>query len=122
MNASNRPVTVKSNQPMSTPLPPTAGLPKASPPAQTQAARRTVRFELDLPIAWGVYVVGTFNDWKPGATPMSHVGGTQWARELALAPGRYEYRFVVDGKWIDAPKAKAYVPNSHGGSNAVLEV
>jgi len=53
---------------------------------------------------------------------MSHVGGTQWARELALAPGRYEYRFVVDGKWIDAPKAKAYVSNSHGGSNAVLEV
>ena len=69
-----------------------------------------------------VSVVGTFNDWKSGATPLNRGGTGKWARELAVAPGRYEYRFVVDGRWVDAPDAKAYVPNPHGGRNAVLQV
>jgi len=91
-------------------------------PAQAQAARRTVRFELNVPKAWSVSVAGSFNDWKPGATPLTALGSGKWAKELPLAPGRYEYRFMVDGKWVDDPKAKAYVPNPHGGRNAVLEV
>jgi 1,4-alpha-glucan branching enzyme len=91
-------------------------------PARTQAARRTVRFEVDALTATSVSVAGTFNDWKPGATSLTSLGGGKWLRELSLAPGRYEYRFVVDGQWIDDPKAKAHVPNVHGGRNAVLEV
>ena len=67
-------------------------------------------------------MVGTFNNWKPGATPLTHVGGGKWVREISLDPGRCEYRFVMDGPWIDDPKAKAYVPNPHGGRNAVLEI
>jgi hypothetical protein len=41
---------------------------------------------------------------------------------VPLSPGRYEYRFVVNGEWVDDPKAKASVPNPHGGRNAVLVV
>ena len=67
-------------------------------------------------------MVGTFNDWKPGATPLNGLHSGKWARELSLAPGRYEYRFVVDGHWIDDPKAEVYVRNPHGGRNAVLQV
>ena len=91
-------------------------------PARTQAVRRTVRFELDAPNAWSVYLVGTFNDWRIGETPLFSIGGGKWAKELPLAPGRYEYRFMVNGYWMDAPKAKAYVANPHGGRNAVLQV
>lgn len=75
-------------------------------------------------------LVGTFNNWEhgatsllpQGATPLVPQGGTKWVREVFLAPGRYEYRFVVDGKWIDDPKATAFVPNPHGGRNAVVTV
>jgi 1,4-alpha-glucan branching enzyme len=132
MNQTNRPLTATTKPSTGTPSQFAAGTAKAPSqtkpaetkplPAQTQAARRTVRFELELPKAWSVFVVGTFNDWKPGATPLSGVGGGRWVKELSLAPGRYEYRFVVDGDWIDDPKAKAYVPNPHGGLNAVLQV
>jgi hypothetical protein len=45
-------------------------------------------------------VGGTFNNWNPTATPLLFVGGTEWSKELSLPPGRYEYRFVVDGKWV----------------------
>jgi len=67
-------------------------------------------------------VVGAFNDWRPGVHPLSKASGTKWTKELSLSPGRYEYRFVVNGEWVDDPKAKAFVPNSRGGRNAVLEV
>jgi 1,4-alpha-glucan branching enzyme len=132
MNQTNRPVTATSKPSTPTQSQFSAGTAKASPqtkaaeikplPAQAQGARRTVRVELALPKAWSVSLVGTFNDWKPGATPLSSAGGGKWAKELTLAPGRYEYRFVVDGDWIDDPKAKAYVSNPHGGRNAVLQV
>jgi 1,4-alpha-glucan branching enzyme len=91
-------------------------------PTQSKAAQGTVRFEVEAPKASAVFVAGTFNGWKPGATPLSGVGAGKWAKELSLAPGRYEYRFVVDGQWIDDPQAKTFAPNPHGGRNAVLEV
>jgi hypothetical protein len=53
---------------------------------------------------------------------LSKASGTKWTKGLSLSPGRYEYRFVVNGEWVDDPKAKAFVPNSRGGRNAVLEV
>ena len=91
-------------------------------PSLTRPQKRTVRLELDVPKARSVYVVGTFNNWKPGATPLIWIGGTKWFKDLPLAPGRYEYRFVVNGTLIDDPKGKAYVPNPQGGRNAVLQV
>ncbi|MBI2950167.1 MAG: isoamylase early set domain-containing protein [Verrucomicrobia bacterium] len=88
----------------------------------TQSPERKVRFELDVPKARSVSVVGTFNNWTPGATRLVLIGGTKWLREIFLPRGRLEYRFVVDGKWVDPPNAKAYVPNPHGGQNAVAEI
>lgn len=86
------------------------------------SARRPVRFELDVAEAQSVSVIGNFNHWSPDATPMTFIGGTKWRSELSLPPGRYEYRFVVDGRWVDPPIAKGYVPNPGGGHNAVVEV
>jgi hypothetical protein len=42
--------------------------------------------------------------------------------DLTLAPGRYEYRFIVDGEWMADPLAKDFVPNPFGGQNSLLEV
>ena len=65
-----------------------------------QSARRVILFEYVNPLAKAVYLAGSFNDWHPGVTEMIKVGDDRWAKELALAPGSYEYRFVVDGRWI----------------------
>ena len=46
----------------------------------------------------------------------------RWLKELALPPGRYEYRFVVDGVWTDDPAAAELVDNGFGGRNAILNV
>jgi 1,4-alpha-glucan branching enzyme len=124
MNEPNRPVmTTATTAAQFTTSPPKATV--QAKPAETKPQplqNRKVRFEVDIPKARSISVVGTFNDWTPGATPMVFIGGTRWFKDLFLVPGRYEYRFVVDGKWVDPPKAKAYVPNPHGGRNAVVEV
>ena len=57
----------------------------------------TVQISFHHQTAREVFVAGTFNDWHPAASLMVEVGGGRWVKELALPPGRYEYRFVVDG-------------------------
>jgi len=82
-----------------------------------------VRVEFNHPCASEVCIAGSFNDWHLRATPMISLGDGKWAKELVLPPGRYEYRFVVDGQWVDnAPAPKETVPNPFGGLNAVLVV
>ena len=57
--------------------------------------------ELVRPNAQEVGIAGSFNDWHPSVTPMIRLNNGKWAKELTLPPGRYEYRFVVDGEWVD---------------------
>lgn len=81
-----------------------------------------VCLELKHPTAQEVCVAGSFNDWHPAATPMIPLGGGRWRKELSLLPGRYEYRLVVDGQWVDDPAATELIPNPFGTENAVLVV
>ena len=96
---------------------------KANAAAKGAAGRaRCVCLALTHPTAQEVYIAGSFNDWHPTVTPMIRLEDGKWAKELALLPGRYEYRFVVDGQWVDDPAATELIPNSFGTANAVLVV
>ncbi len=69
-----------------------------------------------------VCIAGTFNEWRPEATPMVPLGNGRWIKTLALPPGQYEYRVVVDGNWMCDPLAKETTPNPFGEFNSVLRV
>ena len=86
------------------------------------SANQSVRLEFIHLAAKSVSVAGTFNDWRPGATEMVSLGDGRWLKELVLAPGVYEYRLVVDGKWMLDPKASETAPNPYGEMNSVLKV
>jgi 1,4-alpha-glucan branching enzyme len=86
-----------------------------------QASHR-IRIEFTLPTASEVAIAGTFNDWRPDATQMVSLGDGRWLKELALSPGVYEYRLVVDGAWMADPRAGETAPNPFGGVNSVLKV
>lgn len=81
-----------------------------------------VRLEFNHPTAKSVFIAGTFNDWRPDATPMFCVGGGRWIKDVTLAPGAYEYRLVVDGKWQHDPTCQQNAPNPFGGVNSVLTI
>lgn len=61
--------------------------------------RRLTRFELDAPAARRAFVAGTFNGWRPDATPMIWQDGGHWVADVDVPAGRHEYKFVVDGNW-----------------------
>jgi len=81
-----------------------------------------VRFEFTHPTATTVCVAGTFNHWQPEAKTLHSSGVGNWWKETTLAPGTYEYCFVVDGHWIPDPLARQTVTNPFGGRNSILTV
>jgi len=50
----------------------------------------SVIFALPKPDAKRVSLCGEFNDWSPGATPMTRHNDGHWKTTVALAPGRYQ--------------------------------
>lgn len=78
-------------------------------------------YDLD-PQAQAVYLAGDFNGWDPQAKPMRRRAGGQFRTNLDLPPGEYQYKFVVDGKWMIDPTAERQVTNGLGGSNSVAVV
>jgi chromosome partitioning protein len=70
-----------------------------------------------------VLIAGDFNNWSPMSTPMINRGrpGEFWMC-LPLRPGRYRYRFVVDGKWMTDPNNSYVEVNQFGELNNVIEV
>jgi 1,4-alpha-glucan branching enzyme len=83
---------------------------------------KPVEFTLNHPQARSVAVAGTFNNWDLSRTPMNPGPGGTWNATVWLPAGRYEYRFVVDGQWINDPSAKESVQNTFGSTNSVLVV
>ena len=81
-----------------------------------------VRFEYTHPTAHTVCIAGCFNNWKPEAKTLHSSGVGHWWKETSLAPGNYEYCFVVDGNWIPDPLARESVANPFGGRNSILKV
>jgi len=61
-----------------------------------------VVFLLSAPGAERVYVVGDFNGWNPTIDRLIDVEG-RFEIRLYLLPGRYRYRFIVDGNSISDP-------------------
>lgn len=81
-----------------------------------------VHFEFKDPKATTVCLAGTFNHWQPDSRTLHSSGVGHWWKETTLAPGTYEYCFVVDGKWMPDPLGKESVPNPFGGRNSILRV
>jgi serine protease AprX len=73
--------------------------------------------------AKSVSLAGDFNNWNPQVTFFSkHQSGMWRAKINLLTPGSYQYKLVVDGKWLDDPSNGLKVTDENGGFNSVLNV
>jgi 1,4-alpha-glucan branching enzyme len=84
-----------------------------------KAKPKKVRFNLYAPEAEKVFLAGDFNNWDIDTLPMEKDTKGTWGTSVALQPGRYEYRFWVDGAWHDDPNAVDRVENPFGSQNCV---
>lgn len=63
------------------------------------------------------FLVGSFNNWEPLAMTRC---GDRFEVNVSLAPGEYQYKFMVDGQWHSDPAAPRSVPNAFGTTNSVV--
>jgi hypothetical protein len=104
------------------PIPPPAKAAVAKAPLAPAPLRVSVSFVLPEPAAKRVSLSGEFNGWAPDATPMTRQENGHWQTIVDLAPGRYQYKYIVDGEWQPDPLAAEHVWNPHGTLNSVVEV
>jgi 1,4-alpha-glucan branching enzyme len=70
-----------------------------------------------------VYLVGDFNNWSPKSDPMKDLNGDgHWSLYYPLRPGEYQYKFIVDDRWIPDPLNPTSVPDGFGDINSVVKV
>ncbi len=72
-----------------------------------------------------IHIVGDFNDWNETATPMKALKSGDFTAmlELDTSKAAYEFRYLYDGKvWENDWEADAYVTNSAGTENSVVNV
>lgn len=70
-----------------------------------------------------VFLVGDFNNWDTGATPMKKTKGGEFSVTLNLEQGHeYQYRYIIDGvRWENDSCADKYVSSPYGDSeNSVV--
>jgi 1,4-alpha-glucan branching enzyme len=84
--------------------------------------RRSVKFEITSMEAESVFLVGDFNGWNEKKHPMKQNGRGIWRKTVMVAPGTYEYKFMVDGRWESDPKNENYSINCYGTRNSLIQI
>jgi 1,4-alpha-glucan branching enzyme len=84
--------------------------------------KRRITFKLEASGAKDAVLVGDFNSWDVKKHRMKRDDKGRWTKIVTLSPGRYEYKFLVDGEWHNDPHNDLVVPNSFGTINNILTV
>ncbi len=99
---------------------------KTAKPAVKKTAKpaaKTVMFTVHSEKGKAVYLAGDFNKWDPTAKKMAYKAKDGiYAATVKLAPGTYQYKFVIDGSWCADPENENSVPNDQGTFNSVIVV
>ena len=87
------------------------------------SAKKAVTFTIHGEKGRSVYLAGEFNKWDPTAKKMAYKARSGiYTATVKLAPGSYQYKFVIDGTWCADPENVNAVANAHGTFNSVVEV
>jgi hypothetical protein len=68
-----------------------------------------------------VAVAGTFNAWNQSKV-LCGKESDEWVCRLDLSPGKYTYKFIIDGDWILDPDNSNTEDDERGITNSVLVV
>jgi 1,4-alpha-glucan branching enzyme len=83
---------------------------------------REQEFSFNAPAALRVQLAGSFTQWQNEPFSMTRGADGLWHTKVRLAPGTYQYRFIVDGAWHDDPTCTLQIPTEFGTTNMLREV
>lgn len=70
-----------------------------------------------------VHLLGDFNGWASSMdTLLWQKEEGVWQKRVFLEPGRYRYKFLVDGQWVTDPHNERVEPNPYGGVDSIIDV
>jgi 1,4-alpha-glucan branching enzyme len=84
---------------------------------------KDVTFKFEAPEARAIYVAGDFNEWK--ISDEGRLGRSEngcWEKRMGIAPGRYRYKFIVDGEWTADAKNPELEPNVFGTFDSIITI
>jgi 1,4-alpha-glucan branching enzyme len=84
--------------------------------------KKRLIFSLEAPMAKEVVLMADFNKWDRKVHPMKKDNNGSWSKMVIVPPGRYEYKYLVDGEWWNDPKNQEICHNQHGTMNSVINV
>ena len=67
-------------------------------------------------------MAGKFNDWDTKSQPMKKDKQGTWKIKMKLAPGKYEYKYFVDGACVQELPCADLTQNPFGTSNCQITV
>jgi len=85
-------------------------------------AKKRVTFKFSDAVARQVFLAGSFNAWDPSARPLKKDAKGVWKTTMMLSQGVYQYRFIVDGNWMEDPVSHEKQINEFGSYNSVVIV
>ncbi len=94
-------------------------------PTRTTDTVYVTKFVLVARDARHVSLVGDFNDWDHGRTPLRRVanGDGLWTVDVPLPAGTHKYSFLVDGtEWVADPNAARAADDDFGQPSSVVTV
>jgi chromosome partitioning protein len=94
---------------------------QARAPSAPVSTTEGVVFTLAAPEAHRVQVAGDFNSWEPNGNEMEFSSGV-WRKIISLTPGRYRYRYVVDGHWLSDPLNPEVELSPYGDYDSVIDL
>ncbi|MDD4900462.1 MAG: glycogen-binding domain-containing protein [Candidatus Omnitrophica bacterium] len=86
------------------------------------SSMKPMMFKLKAPQAKRVSLAGSFNNWDIKALSAKKDTRGNWSVKVNLKPGKYEYKFFVDGQWVNDPSCRSCVSNSFGTQNCTVEI
>jgi len=95
---------------------------ESKPAAATKPDTREITFTYFAPKATTVCVAGDFTQWEASPITLVKDESGMWKTTVALKPGRYQYRLLVNGQWQNDPNCTELEPNAFGTVNCVLSV
>ncbi|MBK7172105.1 MAG: glycogen-binding domain-containing protein [Bacteroidales bacterium] len=68
-----------------------------------------------------VFISGSFNNWSTMQSPMIKTD-SGWIFKIWLKPGKYTYKYIIDGKWKQDPNNRLKEDDTQGGYNSIVFV
>jgi 5'-AMP-activated protein kinase regulatory beta subunit len=84
---------------------------------------REVSFNIEAPQAREIYLVGDFNHWKINDdSRLSRRVDGRWEKRVELSPGRYKYKYIVDGEWTVDGENSEREQNAFGTFDSIIKL